>query len=117
MTKKFDRLITISELSRCSACPSTPCTGGAPRRGPAGYRIGRHVRYRRAAVEAWNPPPCQPQPSGGRESRRLLDLNTRPRPSRRWHQEFCILQIRFPDLVLPQPAPWPDLNTAESGSL
>jgi hypothetical protein len=43
----------------------------------------------------------------------LLDLNTRPRPSRRWHQEFCILQIRFPDLVLPQPAPWPDLNTAE----
>jgi excisionase family DNA binding protein len=21
--------------------------------GPAGYRIGRHVRYRRAAVEAW----------------------------------------------------------------
>jgi hypothetical protein len=32
-----------------------------------------------------------------------------------WHNEFCVLQVNFPDL-LAQRQPWPDLGTAESGS-
>jgi hypothetical protein len=32
-----------------------------------------------------------------------------------WHNEFCVLQINFPDL-LAQRQPWPDRGTAESGS-
>jgi hypothetical protein len=92
------------------------------RKGPGVARSAR----RRRRCRGWR----RPATTGGQRYARmcarlgwdmhlhqLLDLNTRPRPSRRWHQEFCILQIRFPDLVLPQPAPWPDLNTAESGSL
>jgi predicted enzyme related to lactoylglutathione lyase len=32
-----------------------------------------------------------------------------------WANEFCVLQINFPDL-LARRQPWPDLGTAESGS-
>lgn len=32
-----------------------------------------------------------------------------------WHNEFCVLQINFPDLLAQRP-PWPDFGTAESGS-
>jgi len=32
-----------------------------------------------------------------------------------WANEFCVLQINFPD-VLARRQPWPDLGTAESGS-
>src|SRR5215213_10559698 len=32
-----------------------------------------------------------------------------------WHNEFCVLQINFPDLLAQRPA-WPDSGTAESGS-
>jgi hypothetical protein len=32
-----------------------------------------------------------------------------------WHNEFCVLQINFPDLLAHRP-PWPDAGTAESGS-
>ena len=32
-----------------------------------------------------------------------------------WHNEFCVLQINFSDL-LAQREPWPDAGTAESGS-
>ena len=32
-----------------------------------------------------------------------------------WANEFCVLQINFPDLLALRPA-WPDAGTAESGS-
>ena len=32
-----------------------------------------------------------------------------------WANEFCVLQINFPDLLARRP-PWPDAGTAESGS-
>jgi predicted enzyme related to lactoylglutathione lyase len=32
-----------------------------------------------------------------------------------WDNEFCVLQINFPDLLAQRPA-WPDSGTAESGS-
>ena len=32
-----------------------------------------------------------------------------------WHNEFCVLQINFPDLLAQGPR-WPDLGTAETGS-
>jgi excisionase family DNA binding protein len=54
MTTELDRLMTITELSKMLGVPVDTLYGWRHRgEGPAGYRIGRHVRYRRAAVEAW----------------------------------------------------------------
>jgi excisionase family DNA binding protein len=54
MTKELDRLLTITDLSEMLGVPVDTLSGWRHRgEGPAGYRIGRHVRYRRAAVEAW----------------------------------------------------------------
>ena len=49
-----ERLMTLAELSDLLGVPigtlyAWRCRG----EGPAGYRIGRHVRYRRSVVEAW----------------------------------------------------------------
>ena len=47
-------LMTLLEVSQLLAVPVATLYGWRHRgEGPAGYRIGRHVRYRRAAVEAW----------------------------------------------------------------
>jgi excisionase family DNA binding protein len=49
-----DRLMTMAEVSDLLGIPVSTLYGWRHRgEGPAGYRIGRHVRYRRAAVEAW----------------------------------------------------------------
>ena len=49
-----DRLMTIVEVSDLLGMPVSTLYGRRHRsEGPAGYRIGRHVRYRRSAVEAW----------------------------------------------------------------
>ena len=54
MTNELDRLLTIIDLSEMLGVPVDTLYGWRHRgEGPAGYRIGRHVRYRRAAVEAW----------------------------------------------------------------
>ena len=49
-----ERLLTISELSEMLGIPVDTLYGWRHRgEGPQGCRIGRHVRYRRATVEAW----------------------------------------------------------------
>ncbi|MET1008016.1 MAG: helix-turn-helix domain-containing protein, partial [Propionibacteriaceae bacterium] len=49
-----ERLLTIVELSEMLGIPVDTLYGWRHRgEGPQGYRIGRHVRYRRAAVEDW----------------------------------------------------------------
>ena len=49
-----DRLMTMAEVSELLGIPVSTLYGWRHRgEGSAGYRIGRHVRYRRAAVEAW----------------------------------------------------------------
>lgn len=54
MADEIERLLTINELSEMLGIPVDTLYGRRHRgEGPQGYRIGRHVRYRRAAVEAW----------------------------------------------------------------
>jgi excisionase family DNA binding protein len=53
MTNEFDRLMTITRLSEMLGVPVHTLYGWRHRgEGPAGYRIGGQVRYRRATVEA-----------------------------------------------------------------
>ena len=52
--KSIERLMTLPELSEMLGIPVETLYGWRHRgEGPVGYRIGRHVRYRRAAVEEW----------------------------------------------------------------
>jgi excisionase family DNA binding protein len=53
MINELERLLTIADLSEMLGVPVDTLYGWRHRGEPAGYRIGRHVRYRRAAVEAW----------------------------------------------------------------
>ncbi len=47
-----ERLMTLLEVSQLLGVPIATLYGWRHRgEGPAGYRIGRHVRYRRAAVD------------------------------------------------------------------
>jgi excisionase family DNA binding protein len=49
-----ERLMTLAELAELVGVPVTTLYQWRHRgEGPPGYRVGRHVRYRRAAVEAW----------------------------------------------------------------
>jgi excisionase family DNA binding protein len=49
-----ERLMTLTEVADLLGIPVATLYGWRYRGdGPRGYRIGRHVRYRRAAVEAW----------------------------------------------------------------
>jgi len=49
-----EALMTPSEVSQLLGVPVTTLYGWRHRgEGPVGYRIGRHVRYRRATVEEW----------------------------------------------------------------
>ena len=53
--ESLDKLLTVKDLAadpRVSRSP--PSTLGATTaKGPPGFRVGRHVRYRRADVEQW----------------------------------------------------------------
>jgi excisionase family DNA binding protein len=55
MTKALtERLLSLSELSELLGVPVATLYGWRHRGdGLAGYRVGRHVRYRRAEVEEW----------------------------------------------------------------
>jgi excisionase family DNA binding protein len=54
MINELDRLMTITDLSEMLGVPVDTLYGWRHRgEGPEDYRIGRHVRYRRAVVEAW----------------------------------------------------------------
>ena len=49
-----DRLMTLAELAEMLGIPVNTLYGWRCRgEGPPGYRIGRHIRYRRTAVEEW----------------------------------------------------------------
>ena len=49
-----ERLMTVTELAEMLSVPVTTLYGWRSRgEGPPGYRIGRHVRYRREAIETW----------------------------------------------------------------
>ena len=49
-----ERLMTLLEISQLLGVPVATLYRWRQRgEGPTGYRIGRHVRYRRAAVEDW----------------------------------------------------------------
>jgi excisionase family DNA binding protein len=52
--KSIERLMTLQVLSEMLGVPIETLYGWRHRgEGPIGYRIGRHVRYRRSAVEEW----------------------------------------------------------------
>jgi excisionase family DNA binding protein len=49
-----ERLLTVKELARYLGVPvATLYRWRYQREGPAGFRVGRHVRYRWRVVEAW----------------------------------------------------------------
>jgi excisionase family DNA binding protein len=49
-----ERPMTIADLSTMLGVPVDTLYGWRPRgEGPRGYRVGRHVRYRRSSVAAW----------------------------------------------------------------
>jgi len=49
-----ERLMSITDLSEMLGVPiHTLYRWRHHGEGPVGYRIGRHVKYRRATVEAW----------------------------------------------------------------
>jgi excisionase family DNA binding protein len=49
-----ERLMTIADLSTMLGVPVDTLYGWRHRgEGPRGYRVGRHVRYRRSSVGAW----------------------------------------------------------------
>lgn len=51
---KGERLMSVVELSEMLGIPVETLYGWRHRgEGPAGYRVGRHIRYRRTTVEAW----------------------------------------------------------------
>jgi excisionase family DNA binding protein len=53
-TEYRERLMTTAEVAEMLSLPVTTLYAWRHRgEGPAGYRVGRHVRYRRAAVESW----------------------------------------------------------------
>lgn len=49
-----ERMMSLSELSEMLGVPlGTSCRWRHRGEGPVGYRIGRHVRFRRRDVEEW----------------------------------------------------------------
>lgn len=51
---KLDPLMTLVEVADLFRIPVATLYGWRHRgEGPRGYRIGRHVRYRRSVVESW----------------------------------------------------------------
>ena len=59
-----ERLMTLLEVSQLLGVPVATLYAWRHRgEGPTGYRIGRHVRYRREAVEAWIETQADQRPS------------------------------------------------------
>ena len=49
-----ERLMSLADLSEMLGIPVNTLYRWRVRgEGPSGYRLGKHVRYQRAAVEAW----------------------------------------------------------------
>ena len=49
-----ERLMTTAEVAEMLNIPLETLYAWRQRRlGPLGYRVGRHIRYRRSAVESW----------------------------------------------------------------
>lgn len=49
-----EKLMTLTDVSEMLGVPvHTLYRWRSNREGPVGYRVGRHVRYRREAIEAW----------------------------------------------------------------
>jgi excisionase family DNA binding protein len=54
MIMSTERLMSLGDLSEMLGIPVNTLYGWRARgEGPTGYRVGRHVRYRRSTVEAW----------------------------------------------------------------
>jgi excisionase family DNA binding protein len=52
--REIERLMTLTGLSDMLGVPVATLYGWRHRgEGPRGYRVGRHVRYRRVEVEDW----------------------------------------------------------------
>jgi excisionase family DNA binding protein len=52
--RSTDKLMTLPDLAEMLGIPISTLYAWRHRgEGPSGYRVGRHVRYRRATVEAW----------------------------------------------------------------
>ncbi len=52
--KPRDQLLTVEELADYLGVPvATLYQWRYQRQGPSGFRVGRHLRYRQADVEAW----------------------------------------------------------------
>jgi excisionase family DNA binding protein len=52
--RDIERLMTLRDLSDMLGVPVATLYAWRHRgEGPPGYRVGRHVRYRRAEVEQW----------------------------------------------------------------
>ena len=50
----LERLMSINEVADILGIPAATLYGWRYKgEGPRGYRVGRFVRYRRSAVEAW----------------------------------------------------------------
>jgi excisionase family DNA binding protein len=59
-----DRLMSLWDVSQLLGVPIATLYAWRHRgEGPSGYRIGRHVRYRRAAVESWIEEQADDRPS------------------------------------------------------
>ena len=50
----IDRLLTVQDLADCLGVPvATIYAWRYRRRGPPGFRVGRHLRFRWSDVERW----------------------------------------------------------------
>jgi excisionase family DNA binding protein len=50
----LDRLLTVEDLAEYLGVPvATLYAWRYHRQGPPGFRVGRHIRYRWADIEAW----------------------------------------------------------------
>lgn len=53
-TSASGRLMSMEDLSEMLGIPMNTLYGWRYRgEGPSGFRVGRHVRFRRSVVEAW----------------------------------------------------------------
>ena len=60
--ESLDPLLTVPELANYLGVPVATIYGWRYRgEGPPGFRVGRHLRYRRSDVEAWITKQRQPE--------------------------------------------------------
>jgi excisionase family DNA binding protein len=52
-TDEHDELLTLDELCALLKIPKATAFKPRDRTGPPGYRIGKHLRFKRSAVLAW----------------------------------------------------------------